>query len=62
MINRISNSSKGLSFNLKGTSNHINVIVDVEEFDNGELIITAKYGDEEVGKRITSIDNYRIIK
>jgi hypothetical protein len=60
--NRISMSSKGLSFDVNGGSNHINVIVNVEEFDDGQLIISAKYGDEDVGRRVTSIANYKIVE
>ena len=55
-------STKGLSFNVNGGSNHRNVIVEVEEFDDGQLIIYTKYGDEDIGRRVTSIDNHKIVK
>ena len=57
----ISNVTKGLSFNVNGGSSHVNVLVQVEEHDDGQLIISAKYGEEEIGKRITSIANYKIV-
>ena len=55
--------TQGLSFYLKSDKiSHVNILVTVEEFDDGQLTISAKYGDEEVGKRMTSINNYKIVK
>lgn len=59
----IDKHTQGLTFYLKNDKiSHINILVTVEEFDDGQLTISAKYGDEEVGKRITSINNYKIVK
>ena len=57
----INESTQELIFWIKGNSRWINVTVKVEEFDDGRLIISTKYGTESVGKRDTSIDNSDIV-
>ena len=52
--------TKGLTFYLRNKI-EINVLITVEEFDDGQLIISAKYGHEDIGSRITSIANHNII-
>lgn len=61
MAEEKSTSTKGLTFDVKGSKSHINIVVTVEEYDDGQLIIYAKYGDEEVGRRVTSVENYKVV-
>lgn len=57
MAERIAKRTSGMSCYLKGQliRKYINVLVTVEEFDDGGLIISAKYGDEEIGSLTTTV-------
>jgi len=54
-------STQGITFWVKDSKRWINVEISVEEFDDGELIISANCGKEHLGKRETSIDNKDIV-
>lgn len=54
-------STQELIFWVNGRKRWIDVKVTVEEFDDGQLIISTKYGKESVGKRDTSVDNSDIV-
>ena len=54
-------STQVLTFWIKDDKRWVNVEATVEEFDDGQLMISTMCKNECIGKRETSIDNYDIV-
>ena len=54
MSERIYKSEQAVSFYVGPESTSVNVHVKMEKYDNGETIISARYGNEVIGKVVTT--------